>query len=77
MLGAKYVAIGAVEILGDHVEINCRILQVATSENVLVEKVGGNVNDLRAAGPGGAANQSAACVQRINEKAVSCEVFLA
>ncbi len=46
VLGAKYVAIGAVEILGDHVEINCRILQVATSENVLVEKVSGKVNDL-------------------------------
>jgi len=45
-LGARYVVIGSVEIFGEHVEINCRVLQVSTSENVLVEKTGGNVNDL-------------------------------
>lgn len=39
IVGAMYVVIGSVEILEDHVEINCRVLQVETSENILVEKV--------------------------------------
>lgn len=46
VLGAKYVVIGSVEILGDHVEINCRVLQVQSSVNILVEKVSGTVDDL-------------------------------
>lgn len=46
VLGAKYVVIGSVEIFGDHVEINCRVLQVQSSVNILVEKVSGTVDDL-------------------------------
>ena len=46
IVGAMYVIIGSVEILEDHVEINCRVLQVQTSENILVEKVSGTIDQI-------------------------------
>jgi len=46
ILGAKFLVLGNVDIIGDEVSIVCRVVKVETCENVISEKVSGSANDL-------------------------------